>query len=702
MPFAFDRGELMNNDKFQKGYHVEEINYYYSPEHCLLGLEGEHGVFTDNIGKNGEHLTIAVLSMNRASLTIRLMNSIKKFIPEFAGEFLIGDNGSDHTEKDKLYNAMQAMPYRCRMIEFGQNYGVAGGRNRLFYQAKTDWILSADNDLYFVGNPLTKIQNDIKILGCHFLAIPIANKENNSIGIYGGHIYVENLTNDIGLGGSSLYFSDTASLNVEKAPFLCTFVPGGAAIINKKTFYSVGGFDENMFVGFEDTEFSLRLFQKGIKIGGCGIISIIHDHPKPEITADKNYEKKRFSTNKLRESGQYFEKKHGFSVWNFTSEQWIKKRLNELVLDQNEKLAPKSIHKNYKVALIVDRKGWALDNIANQIIKNLSDEFYFKKIYLDPIDCLAAVLLMAKDCDFIHFLWRPLPAAINDDYTKQFIYNLRLTETEFRAKYINDKVISVAVYDHFFLDGADKQITSMLFSDIHSIVDCYTVSSKRLNKVYCEDDSIILKPSMITQDGVDCQLFRPINLERFEKYSERVIRIGWVGNSKWQVGESIPKDLKGIHTIIKPAVEELSKEGYKIELVTSDRNDRMIPHAEMPLFYSTIDIYACASECEGTPNPVLESMACGVPIISTNVGIVEEVFGPKQKEYILSERSVKCFKDTLKKLLDYPEHLQVLSQENLQYIQKWDWSIMVEKFRSYFNSELSKKKSRGKTYGKEI
>lgn len=47
-------------------------------------------------------------------------------------------------------------------------------------------------------------------------------------------------------------------------------------------------------VGFEDTELSLRLFQKGIKVGGCGIISLIHDHPKPENNADKTYEKNDF------------------------------------------------------------------------------------------------------------------------------------------------------------------------------------------------------------------------------------------------------------------------------------------------------------------------------------------------------------------------------------------------------------------------
>ena len=390
----------MNNIKFQKGYHVEELTYYYSQEQCILGLEGEHGIFIDNIGKNGKYLTIAVLSMNRASLTIRLMNSIKQYIPEFAGEFLIGDNGSDQAERDKLYNSMRTMPYRCRMIEFGQNYGVAGGRNRLFKNAHTDWILSLDNDLYFVGNPLKKISDDIGMLGCHFMAMPVVDKTNSEIRLYGGHIYIENLLNDIGVGGSFTYFSKVSELNIENPPFLCSFLPGYAAVINKSHFLEIGGFDDNMFVGFEDTEFSLRLYQKGIKVGGCGICSIIHDHPAPEGNSDTNYEKKRFSMNKLRESGQYFEKKHGFSVWNLGSEQWVLQRQKELNINEqsttnsgnNSKLQKK------KIGLIIDRNGWALDNIANQIIKHLSDEFDFKKVYLDPVDCLAAVLLMAQDC----------------------------------------------------------------------------------------------------------------------------------------------------------------------------------------------------------------------------------------------------------------------------------------------------------------
>ena len=56
-------------------------------------------LFTNNnIGKNGDNLTIAVLSFNRSESTINLLNSIEKELINFAGQILIVDNGSTHQE----------------------------------------------------------------------------------------------------------------------------------------------------------------------------------------------------------------------------------------------------------------------------------------------------------------------------------------------------------------------------------------------------------------------------------------------------------------------------------------------------------------------------------------------------------------------------------------------------------------------------
>ena len=63
---------------------------------------------------------------------------------------------------------------------------------------------------------------------------------------------------------------------------------------------------------------------------------------------------------------------------------------------------------------------------------------------------------------------------------------------------------------------------------------------------------------------------------------------------------------------MKPVVEELQSEGYPIELKLCDSNEKMIPHHEMPDWYASIDLYICMSKIEGTPNPILECMACGL------------------------------------------------------------------------------------------
>ena len=132
--------------------------------------------------------------------------------------------------------------------------------------------------------------------------------------------------------------------------------------------------------------------------------------------------------------------------------------------------------------------------------------------------------------------------------------------------------------------------------------------------------------------------------------------------------------------LLKPVVEELQSEGYPIELKLCDSNEKMIPHHEMPDWYASIDLYICMSKIEGTPNPILECMACGVPFISTYVGIVPEAAGEMQSRFILKERSKAALKEKILEILKQPELLYKISQENLKSIQNWDWCSRIRQF----------------------
>ena len=339
--------------------------------------------------------------------------------------------------------------------------------------------------------------------------------------------------------------------------------------------------------------------------------------------------------------------------------------------------------KKLRVALITDVDNWAFANIARNFKKN-TQKLDIEIIAMSYIDGdLFKMWLLCNSFDVIHFFCRGLTISGTSDDLKNKIRDLGGNYGSFYKKYIKNKVLTTCVYDHLFLND-DIDFTKYLFSN----AKYYYVSSQKLKDIY---DKLELKylPSRVITDGVDLSMFYPINIDRFNNINKRKIKIGWVGNSNWVNNKT---DHKGINSIIKPAVLELQKEGYNVELLTSDKFDKMIPIDEMKDFYAKLDIYVCASISEGTPNPVLEAMACGVPVISTDVGIVSEVLGENAKDNILSERSVSCLKEKIVFLINNPDRFKILSNENLQRIKKWSWKYKTKDFEEFIiNSYIDSK-----------
>ena len=375
-----------------------------------------------------------------------------------------------------------------------------------------------------------------------------------------------------------------------------------------------------------------------------------------------------------------------YRMTNVTFEQEMK-----LLFDMEEEfkyesnLANKRKENKKKIAIVYDVDGWAYCNIATEIKKYLSNDF---DIDIFPVsvfdDNVVKLILLADRYDLVHCLWRGLLSCLDYEYVRSYIYNMGLTFEEFMNKYYSKTNITTSVYDHKFLDEENFETTKSFARYAKN----YTVSSTILRDIYNELD-IDKKPMAVISDGVDITKFKPGNLERFEleNISNRKIKIGWVGNSEFTDSEG-DSDLKGVRKIIKPVLQELIDEGYPIELKFADRKDGYIPHDKMPDYYNSIDVYICASKNEGTPNPVLESMASGVPIVSTNVGIVRDALGEKQKEFILKERTKEDLKAKLIELLEHKEKFKELSEENLKQREDWTWEKKCYQFRDFFNQNL--------------
>jgi len=310
-------------NKFKLNFGLTAIDYGFSLTHHYFGDD-------ENIGFDGENMTIVILSCNRIALTIRLIDSIIEYVPDFKGEILIYDNASCNDDLKQLEEYLKAISLKIRLIKSSTNYGVAGGRNRAVAEVETGWVMILDNDIYFTGNPLEIFRKNITALGCKFLNVPLMNGDARTVYCNGGGFFVSVENFDKNVWSCSMYENAPCEMNVEFMPSLSSFLFGGAAIVDKELFLQCGGFDVGMFVGFEDLDFSITLFKKGYKIGSAGIFALVHDHKRLEDNSSIAYEEIRFSNEKLFESAMYFEKKHNLKVWSQITENWIKKRRKEL------------------------------------------------------------------------------------------------------------------------------------------------------------------------------------------------------------------------------------------------------------------------------------------------------------------------------------------------------------------------------------
>lgn len=77
----------------------------------------------------------------------------------------------------------------------------------------------------------------------------------------------------------------------------------------------------------------------------------------------------------------------------------------------------------------------------------------------------------------------------------------------------------------------------------------------------------------------------------------------------------------------------------------------LIAHEKLSTIYSAADVFVLASSREGWPNVLLESMACGTPVVATNVNGSPEVVQKPEAGRIVDERQGPALAATIRDIL---------------------------------------------------
>ena len=169
-------------------------------------------------------------------------------------------------------------------------------------------------------------------------------------------------------------------------------------------------------------------------------------------------------------------------------------------------------------------------------------------------------------------------------------------------------------------------------------------------------------PSRITvlRNGVDLAMFQPVDRDAARK------ALGLNGPTLLSVG--LLTERKGHHRVIAalqelpewqllivgdgPDREKLMARAQSLGVADRVRMTGPVPHAALPQYYSAADALVLASSREGWANVLLESMACGTPVVASPIPGNPEVVQEPAAGVIMPENSAPGVASGVRALLN--------------------------------------------------
>jgi len=116
----------------------------------------------------------------------------------------------------------------------------------------------------------------------------------------------------------------------------------------------------------------------------------------------------------------------------------------------------------------------------------------------------------------------------------------------------------------------------------------------------------------------------------------------------------------------------------------------LVPHDDLPALYGAADALVLASDREGWPNVLLESMACGTPVVATNVWGNPEVVREPAAGQLIPARTSAAIAEGVKKLFA----AMPARTETRAYAEGFDWGPTTDGQLRLFDSIIRQHQSK--------
>lgn len=118
-----------------------------------------------------------------------------------------------------------------------------------------------------------------------------------------------------------------------------------------------------------------------------------------------------------------------------------------------------------------------------------------------------------------------------------------------------------------------------------------------------------------------------------------------------------------------------------------------VDHKETPNFLNDLKLIVIPSYTEGIPNIMLEAMACGTPVLATQVGAIPDIIKEGETGFLLDSNDPNHIADKIVELIGNTKLLEKVSINAHKYIREaFSYKKTLEAWQNIINElELSKK-----------
>jgi glycosyltransferase involved in cell wall biosynthesis len=179
-------------------------------------------------------------------------------------------------------------------------------------------------------------------------------------------------------------------------------------------------------------------------------------------------------------------------------------------------------------------------------------------------------------------------------------------------------------------------------------------------------DNLALESELVL-GGVNRELFHPVRGARNRSGNFVVLCSGDT------------REHKGTQTI-RDAITIVQRTHPNVALETY--HGQGIAQSAMASRYASADLFVDAQWHAGWNNPVIEAMACGTPVVCSDIGGVADFAFHERTALLVPPRDVDTLARAVVRMIESPELRATLAANALREVDRFDWDAAVERFLS--------------------